>query len=119
MQDITENMLKKKGNQLIPDRRIFIYSGHDVTLVNFLRALEMHEQTEGRPKYAATVAIELHSNKNILDDLEVKILYYYDSEDKTPKELKIPGCESPCALNTFVTATQANTVQNYEKECQL
>lgn len=67
-------MTKKKNNQLKPDRRLFIYSGHDVTLVNVMRALDIIPQTTRKPDYAAALYFELHQNPILDNDLEVKVM---------------------------------------------
>lgn len=54
-------MILKTTESLKPDRSTFIYSGHDVTLVNVMRALQIIEQTSKKPDYGATLAIELHN----------------------------------------------------------
>lgn len=66
-------MLQKKAGELKPDRNLLIYSGHDVTLVNVMRALDIISQTARKPDFAATLTFELHENSSLDDDLEVKV----------------------------------------------
>lgn len=68
---ILDNMLKMKNNQL--HRKIIILSGHDVTLVNTMRALDIIEQTTKKPDYTSTLHFELHQNPTLDNDLEVKV----------------------------------------------
>lgn len=68
-------MIQKKNNKLKPDRRLYIYSGHDVTLVNVMRALDIIPQTTKKPDYASALYFELHQNPLLEDDLEVKVTY--------------------------------------------
>lgn len=67
-------MVEKKAGQLKPDRNLFVYSGHDVTLVNVMRALNVISQTSRKPDFAATMTFELHSNAELENDLEVKVI---------------------------------------------
>lgn len=68
-------MIQKKNNQLKPNRKLFIYSGHDVTLVNIMRALDIISQTTRKPDYAAALHFELHENPLLDGDLEVKVIH--------------------------------------------
>lgn len=56
-------------------RTIAVYSGHDVTLVSLMRALDVIEQTSRKPDFAATLSFELHQGYNDHDDFEVKVKY--------------------------------------------
>lgn len=71
--DVIDKMLEKRSNQLKPNRKVFIYSGHDVTLVNVMRALNIIDQTSRKPDYAAALLFELHHNPKLENDLEVKV----------------------------------------------
>lgn len=66
-------MIKKRNQLLEPNRNIFIYSGHDVTLVSLMRALGIIDQTANKPDYAATLVFELHNSITYADDFEVKV----------------------------------------------
>lgn len=72
--EIVDIMSKKRESRLLPDRNLYIYSGHDVTLVNIMRALEIIEQTSEKPDFGATLAFELH-RQNEMKDYEVKVMY--------------------------------------------
>lgn len=116
--EIVDNMIKKRSRILAPERSIFIYSAHDVTLVNLMRALNVISQTSKKPDYSATFVVELHHSVIYENDFEVKIVYYYDSEDKFPKELTIDGCEEPCSLTNFVKSIDAVILRNYDDICK-
>ncbi|GAB0097757.1 lysosomal acid phosphatase [Sergentomyia squamirostris] len=115
--DIVDNMVKKRSG--LQNRSIFIYSSHDVTLVNFMRAIGIINETSRKPDYAATIVVELHHSVIYEDDFEVKIVYYFNSEDKFPKELSIPNCESPCSLTAFARTMETLIVRNYNEICQI
>lgn len=74
--EILDYMIKKVSNKLVPNRSIFLYSGHDVTLVNVMRALNIIEQTAIKPQYGATLALELHHNA-YFNDIEVKVRFVF------------------------------------------
>lgn len=66
-------MIKKRSHLLVPERSIFVYSGHDVTLVNLMRALDITEHTSRKPDFAATLVFELHHSVVFEDDFEIKV----------------------------------------------
>lgn len=114
--EIVDTMLGKR-NQL-SERAITIYSGHDVTLVNVMNAMNILDQTTGKPDYSAALAIELHHSLDHIDDMDVKIYYYFNSEDKYPKQIKVPGCDAPCSLNRFRKQMNGVIVNDFEKLCE-
>lgn len=58
------------------NKSIFIYSGHDTTIVSLFRVLDVIEQTTMSPDYATTIVLELHQNEIFVDDYEVKVKLY-------------------------------------------
>lgn len=56
--DIADQMAKKQRGEI--SQNIFIYSAHDLTLVNMLRGLNVTDQTNMLPKYGASLVFELH-----------------------------------------------------------
>ncbi|XP_050081633.1 lysosomal acid phosphatase [Anopheles aquasalis] len=117
--ELLDNAVRRRSGILMPERNIFIYSGHDVTLVNLMRALGVIEQTTGKPDFAATLVFELHHSITFDDDFEVKIVYFFNSDDKYPKEIEIPNCESPCSLTRFEQVMETVRLKNYDETCQL
>ncbi|CRL05858.1 CLUMA_CG018973, isoform A [Clunio marinus] len=114
--EIIETMVARK-NQL-SEKAISIYSGHDVTLVNVMNAMHILNQTSGKPDFAAALAIELHLSLDHKNDMDVKIYYYFNSEDKYPKSIKIPSCDSPCSLDRFRKVMNGLIVNDFEKLCE-
>lgn len=51
--------------------------------------------------------------------LLLQLVYYFNSEDKFPKEIEIPGCDYPCSLTDFAKAVEYLMVHNYEELCQV
>lgn len=68
-----QNILNVNYGDKKTDRSIAIYSGHDVTLISLLRALNVTDQTSRKPDYGATLGIELHQGNNDQSDHEVKV----------------------------------------------
>lgn len=138
MTEIVDNMIKKRTRTLTPDRSVFVYSAHDVTLVNLMRALDIVEHTSGKSEYAATLVLEMHHSNVFDDDFEVKVrasywvlymivfeyvfrlqvVYYFNSEDKFPKEIPIKGCNSPCSLSAFSKSIEKVTLRDYDEICR-
>lgn len=95
--DIVKQMTKKRNGELLDtdstasaaildminvnygdkstDRSIAIYSGHDVTLISLMRALNVTDQTSRKPDYGAALGIELHQGYNEQDDFEIKVIF--------------------------------------------
>lgn len=66
-------MLLRRSIEKEPLRKLYLYSGHDVTLVNVMRALDIIAQTTKKPDYSSALHFELHRNPNIVNDFEVKV----------------------------------------------
>lgn len=62
---ICEEMLLKQNNN--ETRNLFFYSGHDLTLTNVMRALEVQAQTSLTPLYGAAFVFELRRFHQILE----------------------------------------------------
>lgn len=114
--EIVETMLSRKNH--LTEKAIAIYSGHDVTLVNVMNAMQILNQTTSKPDFAAALTIELHHSLEHIDDMDVKVYYYFNSEDKYPKHIDIPGCDTPCALNRFRKIMNGVIVNDFEKLCE-
>lgn len=81
-----------------PSRNLYIYSGHDVTLVNVMRALNISAQTANKPDFGATLYFELHENHSS-GQLEVKVSQYITDENKCDSSHELLN-----ALNVFLFA---------------
>lgn len=71
--EIIKKMENKRRKNLNPDRKIFLYSGHDITLVNIMNTLNILDQTDILPSYASALSFELHHSSLFKDDFEVKV----------------------------------------------
>ncbi|XP_023170853.1 lysosomal acid phosphatase [Drosophila hydei] len=117
--EILKKMQNKRKKNLNPDRKIFLYAAHDVTLVNVMNSMGILDQTSKLPEYASALVFELHHSKSFADgDFEVKLVYYFNSEDKFPKELSIPNCDPPCSLSQFAASLEPLLLDNYDDTCE-
>lgn len=113
--DIIQTMTNRRNK--VSERTITIYSGHDVTLVTLMNALQILNETTGSPGYSSALCIELH-NSSTYGDMEVKIYFYFYSDDKYPKKIKIPGCDEPCTLTQFRKIMNGVYVNDFERLCE-
>ena len=63
-------MQAKRSLSLKPDRKMFLYSAHDITIVNVWRALGFTDLI--KPEYGATLFFELHLTR-MGTNYEVKV----------------------------------------------
>ncbi|XP_077291034.1 prostatic acid phosphatase-like [Arctopsyche grandis] len=112
--DILQNMKNKRSHELKPNRKLFVYSAHDLTLVNILKALSFKEEI--LPDYGATLVVELHKLPEMVD-FEVKLLFYNNTYMAEPHRLEMPTCKSPCMLSMFEEVSQKYIPVDWEKEC--
>lgn len=120
--DIADKMLMKQSKMLKPDRSIFIYSGHDVTLVNVMNSLGILPQTSRLPDFASALVFELHRSVIFGDnEFNVKLLFYRNSDDDTPKMISIPNCSDPCSLEQFIVSIKPIEMKfdDYDDLCKV
>lgn len=72
--ELLETMREKANRILSPDRNIYVYSGHDTTLVNIIRALEIYDQTDPLPNFGSSLNFELHK-RNDFNEHEIKVRF--------------------------------------------
>lgn len=115
--EIIENMSANK-NKMESEKAINIYAAHDITLINLMNSMGFLEQTSNKPDFASALAIELHESYSGVD-LEVKIYFYTDSNDKYPKAISIEGCGESCTLTEFKRVMNHLIVNDYLKLCEI
>ncbi|CAG2059124.1 unnamed protein product [Timema podura] len=109
--EIVSLMIDKQMGQLNPDRKLFMYSGHDSQVFSLLRALRVFNGLH--VPYAAAVLIELRR----AGDNHVVTVMYRNTTRTEPYLLRIPGCDTQCPLKTFVQLMKDLIPVNYEMEC--
>lgn len=70
---IVDQMREKQVNN--SNRSIYVYSGHDSTLLSVARLLNLNNQTNGVPAFGATLTFELHCTTSdaICNQLEIRV----------------------------------------------
>uniref|UniRef100_A0A1I8PUV8 Uncharacterized protein n=1 Tax=Stomoxys calcitrans TaxID=35570 RepID=A0A1I8PUV8_STOCA len=92
-------MKNKASNTLAPkERKMYIYTGHDSTVVNIMHALKVWKRQ--LPRYSAMLLVETHKNK---ETGEYYVELYFRNNPKEPAQpLTVPGCDFQCPLEKFV-----------------
>lgn len=103
LRKMLKEMSQKRAAELSPkDRKLFIYTGHDTSLVNILRALGVWERQ--MPRYSIMALFELHKNKKT-GEYHVEI-FLRNNPKTDAKPLTIPGCDRKCPLDKFIELTK-------------
>ncbi|KAJ3659157.1 hypothetical protein Zmor_010861 [Zophobas morio] len=93
--------IKLKINHTTPNRKIYLNSAHEDNLANLLITLDIFKKPH-IPDYGAYLTFEIHL---INGKYGIKI-YYQNYETDEPRLLKLPACESFCALEKFISLTE-------------
>lgn len=109
-----ENMKRNIQDTIQPKKKIFLYSGHDFTVIDLLYSLDLYKPHF--PNFNAAICVELHQELTTGMHF-VKILHLKDVFDE-PELLVIPGCEDMCEFNKFVETISQHLPVNYTKECE-
>ncbi|XP_022921280.1 venom acid phosphatase Acph-1 [Onthophagus taurus] len=113
VKEILLNIGNKINGTLSPNRKLFLYSGHDLTVVSLMRILGFNELI--KPEFGASVIIEHHS---INDKDIIKIFYksnpYADLEEKNPNY-----CNQVCSFKEFVNGMKEYISENWDEDCKL
>lgn len=114
LKKIVTDMLAKKDNTLEPEaRKMFMYIGHDSTVVTLLDV--MHVWNNQMPHYNIMTMIELHENN---DKWNVQV-FLRNTTDHEPYLLTIPGCTTICPLEKFIRILKPMLPDNWEEECKV
>lgn len=105
------------GNNLAAwKRKMYMYSGHDVTVATVLSAFQVFNKIQ--PPYASMVLVELHELKP--KEHFVQVLYKNVSDDgEDPFPLTLPGCDEFCPLDKFYQLVANVTADDLVSECKL
>lgn len=94
------------------NKKIFVYAGHDSTVVNVLSAMNVWPADE-YPDYAVTTLIELSEDRST-KKLGVEV---YLKNGSNVHKLTIPGCDQFCELSKLKTLLADNLPVSWEKGC--
>ncbi|XP_037096024.1 lysophosphatidic acid phosphatase type 6 [Syngnathus acus] len=101
---------KLQGTSSEPNRKLFLYSAHDTTLIPCLMALGIYDMKW--PPYASDITLELHEHRRTKEAF-VKVSYM--GQDQL-----IPGCSGLyCPLQEFQNVLSAYSLKNdlYQSLC--
>lgn len=139
--EIVEEMVLKRTGVLT--QNMAFYSGHDVTLTNLVRALEVQNQTSTAPEYGAALIFELFRSEKMSDSIVnvsgralpfiglqldcpifytsfQQLLYYKNTETTEPIQISIPSCPDPCSLDGFIAVYDESVlITDFDAECQI
>jgi len=104
---------KKAGTIKPKDRKIFLYTGHDSTVVNILHAIGVWEQQ--LPVYGIMAIFELLEDSKT-GEYGIQI-YLRNSAKSGAIPLTIPGCEQFCPLDKFIELTRKFIIVDKISEC--
>ncbi|KAL1396350.1 hypothetical protein pipiens_010569 [Culex pipiens pipiens] len=93
------------------NRSVWIYSGHDITIVSLLNGLGLF-QTHN-PPFGACIMIELRTSPSGTPYVSV---IYRDNQEE-PEALHIPGCGTRCPLGRMVQLYKDIIPDDWEREC--
>ncbi|XP_076657121.1 putative achaete scute target 1 [Halictus rubicundus] len=101
-------------------RRVYLYSVHDITLVNLLRTMGFTSEYF-KPGYGATLIFQLYFSPDVADDkqAEIKLTYLNDTDKFTTYSMEIPECGEPCLLETATNLWKNVLPDNWDDECLL
>ncbi|CAK9833544.1 Lysosomal acid phosphatase [Anthophora retusa] len=114
LKKIITDMLTKKDNTLEPEtRKMFMYIGHDSTIVTLLDV--MHVWNSQMPYYNIMTMIELHEMN---DGWNVQV-FLRNTTDHEPYPLTIPGCTTVCPLEKFIQILKPLIPDDWVEECKV
>ncbi|XP_068907895.1 venom acid phosphatase Acph-1-like [Tenebrio molitor] len=97
---------KISGDLLPKNRKLFLYSGHELNIAYMLQVLDVFEPHI--PPYGSYILFELHK----IDDVAGFKIFYQDYTSSEPKLLKLPACDELCPLDQFTLLFEEYIPQN-------
>nr|XP_018905710.1 PREDICTED: prostatic acid phosphatase-like [Bemisia tabaci] len=119
--EILTNMKRKLDLTDSFDRRLHLYSAHDMVLVNLWRGMNFSQEITEPPPYAAALIFELHE---IEDKYRVRVLYKTGGSDNDLSVLTVRGCEKDerndgmCDVDTLSFALRSVIITDFDEACQ-
>ncbi|XP_031638619.1 lysosomal acid phosphatase-like [Contarinia nasturtii] len=116
LKEILYRCTEKTQSKLSPDRSLWIYSGHDITIANLLNSLGLYDGYI--PPFASCLFFELYQSGK--DNFNVQLFYKNTTVEDLPplNPLNIPGCGTKCPLDQFKRLFKdVLPIQNFETEC--
>lgn len=98
---LADTKTKIDGGMNPAERKMFIYSAHEMNIATTLLSLEALKLSHV-PPYGAYILFEVHN----IDGVYGIKLFYQNYEHKHPMALKIPGCDYFCPYDDFYTLVE-------------
>ncbi|XP_058812426.1 prostatic acid phosphatase [Topomyia yanbarensis] len=114
VKEILQRFQDKANKKLKPDRKLWIYSAHDITVANLLNTLRLFELHN--PPFASCVLLELRQSAHY-DEPYISI--YYKNTTDEPEPMNIPSCGPRCPLSQMFKIYQDILPDNWPRECQV
>ncbi|KAI4503664.1 hypothetical protein M0802_001067 [Mischocyttarus mexicanus] len=111
LKEFIKNMVGYVNGTSIKEKKLFLYSGHEINIACLLYSLNIYEPHV--PEYSSSIITELLYREGIY---YVKVLYYLGIPPQL-KVFQIPGCEDPCPLNKFLQLTIDDIPSDEEMVC--
>ncbi|KAL6424210.1 hypothetical protein ACFW04_009812 [Cataglyphis niger] len=114
LKKIINDMTAKKEGAIQPiKRKMYMYVGHDSTIVTMLDT--MHIWYNQMPYCNIMIMIELHKEE---DEWNVQV-FLRNTTVHEPYPMTIPGCTVVCPLDKFVEILKPMISDNWEEECKI
>lgn len=114
LRKIINEMIAKKEGTLQPEKRkMFMYIGHDSTIVTLLDT--MHIWYNQIPHCNIMIMIELHQDEN---EWNIQV-FLRNTTIHEPYPMTIPGCTVICPLDKFVEILKPMISDNWSEECKV
>ncbi|KZC06429.1 Lysosomal acid phosphatase [Dufourea novaeangliae] len=100
--------------------RAYLYSVHDITLVNLLRTMGFTDEYF-KPNYGATLIFQMDFSPDIADTehAEIKLMFLNDTDKFTVYPLEIPKCGTFCLLEDAANLWKNVLPDYWDAECTL
>ncbi|XP_071563080.1 uncharacterized protein [Temnothorax nylanderi] len=108
---MTDNMIAVQNPTAAPNTKIYLYSGHDLNVVNMLQAFNVYKPHI--PEYSSAVILEL---RQIGQEYYVKLVHYRGIPP-TIEDLKIPGCDILCPFDKYLDLIEDLIPSDKEMTC--
>lgn len=113
LKKIVYDMIDKKEGTLQPEtRKMFMYVGHDSTVITLLDVL--HIWNDQIPEYNIMAMVELHEDIN---GWNVQV-FLRNTTSHDPYPMTIPGCTTICPLEQFIQILKPMIPDNWQEECK-
>ncbi|XP_014487256.1 PREDICTED: venom acid phosphatase Acph-1-like [Dinoponera quadriceps] len=100
-------------NGTLSDRKINLFSAHDVNVFAFLRALGIFDNKI--PAFTSSVIVELREKNG---EYFVRVLHYLGIPSVL-SPVRIPNCDVLCPFEKFIRLTSATTATHEDPKCPL